>query len=213
MTRDEIIRYTKTIIDEVSPIDGLMDDIKIEDFGSDKPIDDFIATLIDESADETQLLAPTYYLRGKSLDENLIVVLEGDIAKATKPNGFLKCILFRLPSWKRAVTTTVREGSVRGDMQWNPYLRGGVAKPIVLENNDSLFFIPFKRYDATATSALKRLEYAYSMPAEEVVDCLQTPICWLTASKVLSIVGNLNGSKVCKEKFTELLQEVQRREV
>lgn len=206
MTYNEIVYYTKTIIDEVSPVDGLEDGISISDFGSDKPIDDFISQVLQEAANETQLVAPTYYLDAERM--SVSYTNEGTCICA-KPANFLKLLRVKLRNWERSVNVTVSEGSVRANMQGNRFLRGGNAKPIVVEEKSTLTFIPGSQQDTLGTP----VEYAAVKVPDEIAEPLQIPMCWLAASKVLSIMGNINLSAKCKEHFAELIQEVKRREV
>lgn len=210
MNRKELTHYTKTLIDEISPIDGLENNIVIEDFGEDKPIDDFIDSLLDESATETQLLAPTYYLDGGTISFANVSVSDG-VGEVNKPVDFLKIIRFKLKSWERPVNVSVSEGSPLADIQGNKYLRGGKAKPIVVEERSYLRIYPVSLTDIGVTT--HTLEYAKKKVAESVNTELQIPMCWMCASKVMAIVGNLNGSKLAKDKFAELIQEVKRRVV
>lgn len=206
MNRQQLIQYTKTLIDEVSPVDGNEDDIHIADFGSDKPIDDFIDTMLQESANETQLAAPTYYL--DSANGSVTYETDGNCHFA-KPTDFLKLLRVQLFYWERPVNATVQEGSIRADLQYNPYLRGGKAKPVVLEKKGELVLIPGSSQDVKG----EPLEYAKVKLPEEVAEPLQIPMCWLCASKVFGIIGNTNLSKVAKEHFIELIQEVKRKEL
>lgn len=209
MTYNEIVYYTKTIIDEVSPVDGLEDGISISDFGSDKPIDDFISQVLQEAANETQLVAPTYYLTGSSLSLSDMVVGTDGVGVIAKPSSFLKALRFELATWKRAVNTTVSEGSPRADMQGNKYLRGGLAKPVVVEEKEYLRFYPCSLADKEA--GLADLKYAAVLSPVKIPEPLQIPMCWLAASKVLQIVGNINLSAKCKEHFAEMIQELNRK--
>lgn len=209
MNRNQLIQYTKTLIDEVSPVNGLEDDIVIADFGEDKPVDDFVESLLDESATETQLLAPTYYLNSSDIDFQNVRVSDG-VGEVDKPKDFLKITRFKLHSWERPVNVSVSEGSPLANVQGNKYLRGGKAKPIVVEERDYLRIYPVSLDDIDADN---NLEYAKNCVAEQVNGELQVPMCWLTASKVLSVVGNMNGAKNAKDRFVELIQGVKRRVV
>lgn len=206
MNRQQLIQYTKTLIDEVSPVDGLEDDIQIADYGSDKPIDDFIDSVLQESANETQLVAPTYYL--DAVYGAVTYETDGN-CHFTKPTDFLKLLRVQLTYWERPVNVTTQEGSVRADIQYNPYLKGGNAKPVVLEKKRELVLVPGSNKD----TGTEPLEYAKVKLPEEVAEPLQIPMCWLAASKVFGIVGNLNANKVAKDHFVELIQEVKRREL
>ena len=219
MTRDELVVYTKNLIDEVSPINGFgqdinEEDIKITDFEGDKPIDDFIEALLDESGDEAQLLAPTHmvgYVSANMSDMSVISDYErrSFVGEFEKPNTFLKLARARLGSWERSVTYTLKEGEVGSDIQSNIYLRGGVAKPKIVEERDYLYLYPAFEEDITDTSS--KIEYVARVSAERVSTGLQNILCWLCAGRVYGRVGNPSAEKECREMASALLKELERK--
>lgn len=201
MTRQELINEVKTKVDELSAPD---DKVIPFDIVNDKPIDTFIDGLLDECAKEVLLIAPPNRLNGVTSEGAVIYSGDDGSGFVLLPDDCLRVLEFKMSEWKRSVTDFAQEGSDVALKQSNPFLRGGVCKPVcVLSHRD--VGRGFEYYSVKKKHEIDRLIIVKVTPAEDISFRLQSVVTWWCASRVLQIVGKANVATMAYERGKNML--------
>lgn len=199
MVRGELINAVKTKVDEVAPAD---EGVMFMQSSDDKPVDNFVDGLLDESAKEVLMFAPSSKLDG---------VLCTDVPHGDKdgsgyvflPDDFLRLLEFKMAEWKISVCDFVEKDSPVGRMQGNKYLRGGVCKPVcVLGRREGRRVL---EYYSVRKHEVEHFVYVGLVAAEDVPVDFQDVLSWWCASRVLQIAGKANESQMAYERGKSLL--------
>lgn len=198
MNRSSLISSIRAKIDEVSTGSEILVDVS---FGEGKNIDILIENILDESALEVLSIAPVHKLSlsvistdGTGIDNN-----SGEI----KLNSdYLRFVSLKMGDFTRAITQLVPEGSPIEKRQNNPYYRGTVDRPIgvLVVRNDGNYV---RYYGVNNNHSSAKLMYIKKDIAENVPASCQQALCWLCASKILAIMGDVNGAKAAESFFTQ----------
>lgn len=202
MNRTALINQVKSKIDELSPSTAMIVDVGQED---SKPIDTIIGELLDESAKEVLLKAPIHRLPATS-SANVAVASVSDPATGTidVPVDFLRLVELKLTEWKRPVTELQQQGSKMAERQYNKYLRGGVVKPVaVLSHRATKLVIEY--FSVESAHTIDRFLYIKKDVAENIPEILQDALCWICASRVLSIFGKVAESQKAEGNAVSLM--------
>lgn len=140
MNQTELVNHIKTLINEISPTNGLP--IPIDGFADDRPIDDMIVQLLPEAARTTLLRAPVARVPVSDSPVALAIVQADGSAVWTKPHDYLRFVRLQLTHWQRAVVVATPQDSELALRQGNRYLQAGVAKPLVVDVGPALEFRP-----------------------------------------------------------------------
>lgn len=192
MNRTALINQVKSKIDELSPSDALIVEVGQDD---NKPIDTIIGDLLDESAKEVLLKAPIHRLPATS-SANVATADAGDstIGTIDVPTDFLRLVELKMTQWKRPVTELQQQGSKIAERQYNKYLRGGTVKPVaVLSHRATKLVIEY--FSVETVHTVERFLYIKKDVAENVPEILQDALCWICASRVLSVFGKVAESQ------------------
>lgn len=200
MNRSGLIASIRAKIDEVSTANEILVDVS---FGEGKSIATLIEELLDECALEVLSVAPVHRLNlekittaGTEIDEN-----SGEI----KLNeDFLRFVSLKMADFTRSITQLTQEGSDIEKRQNNPFYRATKDRPIgvLIPKNDGLYV---RYYGVESSHVSSGLLYIKKDVAENVPEICQNALCWLCASKVLAIMGDVNGSKGAYEFFTKAI--------
>jgi hypothetical protein len=202
MNRTALINQVKSKIDELSPSDSIIVSVGQDD---NKPIDTIIGDLLDESAKEVLLKAPVHRLTVTS-SSNAGTAATGDAKTGTIdiPNDYLRLVELKMTDWLRPVTELVPQGTPLANMQYNKYLRGGLNKPVaVLSHRSDKMVIEYFTIDTKHT--VERFLYIKKDVAENVPEILQDALCWICASRVLTIFGKVEGAKKAEDNAISLM--------
>lgn len=192
MNRTALINQVKSKIDELSPSDALIVEVGQDD---NKPIDTIIGDLLDESAKEVLLKAPIHRLPATS-SANVATADAGDstIGTIDVPTDFLRLVELKMTQWKRPVTELQQQGSKIAERQYNKYLRGGTVKPVaVLSHRATKLVIEY--FSVETVHTVERFLYIKKDVAENIPEILQDALCWICASRVLSVFGKVAESQ------------------
>lgn len=192
MNRTALINQVKSKIDELSPSTAMIVDVGQED---SKPIDTIIGDLLDESAKEVLLKAPIHRLPATS-SANVATADAGDstIGTIDVPTDFLRLVELKMTQWKRPVTELQQQGSKIAERQYNKYLRGGTVKPVaVLSHRAAKLIIEY--FSVETVHTVERFLYIKKDVAENIPEILQDALCWICASRVLSVFGKVAESQ------------------
>lgn len=194
MNRSELINRVKTKIDEITPTDGLIVNVGIAD---EKPIDDVIDSLLNESAREILLKAPIHRLPVTSSNNTPTAGF------VQLPSNFLRLVEFKMQSWRRAVVTPYLSGSPEAEMMSFKWRTGTADRPaVVLSHRGSN--LGLEVYPFISGNTVERFLYIKEDVAENIPDNLVDSLCWVCASKVLSVFGR--DGKVAIDYAISLLQ-------
>lgn len=203
MNRTALINQVKSKIDELSPSTAMIVDVGQED---SKPIDTIIGDLLDESAKEVLLKAPIHRLPATS-SANAATADAGDstIGTIDVPTDFLRLVELKMTQWKRPVTELQQQGSKIAERQYNKYLRGGTVKPVaVLSHRATKLVIEY--FSVETVHTVERFLYIKKDVAENIPEILQDALCWICASRVLSVFGKTEDSKRAIDNAISLMQ-------
>lgn len=189
--------------------------IKLEEIHPDEDIEvinsPLIDSLLNESTDEVQLLAPIYLLDATehAVSTNDQVENTDNTGYIVLPDDFLRLVSFKMSVWKRAVTQAISEENPLYNKQKNTYTRGGIAKPVAVirfepsENNRKVL----EYYSVTNNNHnIDRLLYVDRKFAENLQDDLVDPLTWICASKVLDVMEQPELGAVAYKKATDFMQ-------
>ncbi|MBP3716915.1 MAG: hypothetical protein J6I79_05375 [Paludibacteraceae bacterium] len=179
-----MIDYIKTLINELSPTDGLP--VPIDTFADDRPLDDMIATLLPEATHRVLLLAPKQQLPVATLPTTSATLGPDGNALLEKPADLVRFVGLRLGNWQRRVEEADAPDSPRAQRQTNPCLRAGYAKPVVVDGGPCYWLYP-----ATAADLAEGvLEYVPETHPELLNLKLREAVAWQCAALYLQVIGH-----------------------
>lgn len=200
MNRSGLIASVRAKIDEVSTANEILIDVS---FGEGKSIATLIDELLNECALEVLSVAPVHRLTleksetaGTAIDE-----YSGEIKLAAT---FLRFVSLKMADFTRSITQLTLEGSDIAKRQNNQFYRATKDRPIgvLVTKNDGVYV---RYYGVENSHTSNGLLFIKKDVAENVPEICQNALCWLCASKVLAVTGDLNGSKGAYEYFTKAI--------
>ena len=121
------------------------------------------------------------------------------------PADFLRLLSFRMEGWSRPVTEPVPASGSLYRRQFHPDLRGGTAKPVVVQEGNRLhyFSLPPK-----AEHRIAEATYVPDVPPDDAAfpARLCSPLVWLAAAEVLQVTGEPQAARLCSENALEQLK-------
>lgn len=120
------------------------------------------------------------------------------------PIDYLRLAEFKMQEWERSVTLENIAGDKVSKRQSNRWLRAGTAKPVVVLAHRGTNRV-LEYYSVVSDHTIERFLYIKSDVAENIPETLQDALCWVCASKVLSIFGN-QAAKTAIEHAISLLK-------
>lgn len=197
MTRSQLINHIKTLVNEISPTDGLP--IPIDDFADDRPIDDMIDSLLNGAARTLLLTAPVALLPVTTTATSTATLGTDGEALMPKPSGYLRLLGIRLPGWQRRVVEAQTPPSNTAQRQSNLFVRAGNAKPVVVDLGAQLQLWP-----ATDSPTSGILDYVAETLPENLSERLQQILCWHCASLYLQVTGDPVSAQKADERTNAL---------
>ncbi len=175
MTRDKIKERILTLIDEISS-PQMLDVLNYP-----------IEAVMDEAADLTLRLAPVRAI-GMLIDfrNNRVNVEPNGTGRVILPDGFIKLANFKMASWVSDSPVVIDRSSTLYPLQLNQYTRGTPARPVVvIESQELIYYSIASQTEAQIekAKAVCRIEAGELFPTN-----LVEPMCWIAASKALTIM-------------------------
>ena len=207
MTRNELIAYTKTLIDEVSPSNGVS--VTLMSFADDKPYDHHIDLLLNECATRVLLAAPTDMLSPTYADCSQIKPSSNiGVGVMDKPDDWLRLIGAKLNSWKHWVAKQTPAYSVLTGLTNQTDVtrcRGTSLHPMLIADGTRLWFLPYRQNDSTSSASV--LAYVAQTLPENLSLRLQYAVAWNCAARVLEICHRQADAQTAWQHADEALQQ------
>jgi len=201
-TRPELSDIVKSKIDELTPFDGGLTLISAPGNTANNPVETYIEQFLDESAKETLLESPIHVLPVTDFSE---LTFDLSLKKATIaiPSSYLRVGAIQFASWLRPVYKATYPGDPNYLKQFNRWLRGGSARPVVLwikeEGIEKLVC-----YGVTSNTDYEASFVALTV-AEEMPTNLIEPLTWHCAFQVLQVFGKDKLSQMAYGRYTKSL--------
>jgi len=182
MDRDRIKGRVKIKLEEVSEAAGQI---------VENPM---IDEILDETADELQLLVPRYLLAStitayNPVDASHVVLADGS-GYVVLPTTFLRLSYFKMAEWTNPVFEAISEEHPDYVKQHNPYTRGKLVKPVCVLRYDAVLskmILEYFSVTAGSTHTVEAAAFITKKLAEELQEDLIDPLTWLVAAKILQI--------------------------
>lgn len=191
MNRDELINIVKVKMDEISPFDE-------EEMVSST----LVETLIDFAANNVVRLFPERYL--PSTSNNTIPAHKNSDGSGyiDLPDDFQRFLRLKMDKWERPVSEVITEADPKYAQQFNKWIRGGVAFPVVALKADRIeyFSVPSGEHKVESFAYVKRLK------AEQIPDTLVDAMTWEAARLAFDSLQDAQSSAVCTNNFGNLLK-------
>ena len=196
MTREELFIEVKTRMDEITPE------------GQSLPFDDFIDTVLDESARELLEASPLHILTPEAIPVAGTIVVDNK-AYIPVPANYIKLYEVKYPLWKKSIRRAITPADPEYKIQENEYTRGGYARPCVALLHTSLNGGPAGKYlecskVVDGTSAPVALYIKTDLP-ENLDNKFSNALSWLCVSKLMVIMEDSNKAKLAYEQYTNAL--------
>jgi hypothetical protein len=192
-----LINLVKIKLDELVPEgEGVKYDLETEPNISD-PLDLYINGLLDESATNLLQVAPKH-LCPVSQSENVATANTDEKTGYVKvPDDYLRLYSFKMTEWEREVNDPITTDDPKYKMQSSLYVRGGVAKPILVITHkyisDAIYRI-FEYYSVNSAHTIERFLYIPETAAEDLDDKLYPALTWICAGKILQNIKEIELS-------------------
>lgn len=164
-----------------------------------------IEEFLEEATVELLKTAPLSALRNITSITSAPVSLGDGSGYVELPSDFLRLAEFRMKGWRRSVFIPLLLNSKEYNRQFNPYTRGGIGKPKVA-------IVPHGQvtrllYWSLLPDTIHEAEIASYVPIcspENLSDELLDALCWLTATLVLAVCNNPQGSDVARSRYNQI---------
>lgn len=178
-------------IDEATPN-------QIEGIGTRYPIAEFLR----EATMEMLRTAPLELLPLTDFSAGELADMGDGSGTVALPEGFVRLASFRMRGWLRPALRAIGTEGAAFARQLNRTTRGGIAKPVVALVRDAggmklrWFSLPpgWPRQVEAALCVVR-------MAPTDLPDILADPLCWLTASMVLSVTGEPQAAAKARERY------------
>ena len=121
MTREDIIKKVKNLIEEITPFDN-------DEVASESLIDE----LLNDSDTEIRRKLPIHLIRPTILDTSSIVNNGDGTGYINLPDDFLRLHSFKMSEWARSICEAISEANPKYNLQKSTITRGGTIKPVVV---------------------------------------------------------------------------------
>ncbi len=121
MTRADIIRKVKSLVEEITPFDN--DEVVSETL---------IDKLLDDSDTEIRRKIPIHLIRPTVFSTSSLVDNGDGTGYVNLPDDFLRLHSFKMAEWKRTICEAISESNPKYKLQQSTITRGGTVKPVVV---------------------------------------------------------------------------------
>jgi len=122
------------------------------------------------------------------------------------PEDFVRLLLFRMKGWCRPVIVPIRNTDDAYIQQYNPVLRGGDSKPVVVlceEERRLEYFTSSRGRDAEIAEARY---FGFTTLGDDYPRKLADITAWKTAELVLAVLNDTAAMQICAGRVNEILQ-------
>jgi len=206
MTRQDIIDKVLVRMKEVTPFDEGIVILSPEV----ETILNYIEGYLQASCDELLMICPLSLTIPVSFPTSGIpLTLTGftsvtdngkKIGTLTIPSDFLRLHTFKISSWERPVHRPISIDNPQYEFQFNPFTRGGNAKPVIVKNKDLKIFT----FDIDATPEIYTYVPKINLDDIKLNEKLVDPLVCLISANVYSQYGHPQ-SKVMMDQLKTLL--------
>jgi hypothetical protein len=178
MDRSELINRVKIKLDEYVPT------------GVALPFDDYIESLLDESARDLLERGPIYLMTPSSIPLTG-TVYANDKSYIPVPVNYVRLYEIKYPLWKQAVRVAISKENPLYRSQENEYIKGGYGRPCVavIIYSGTKYFECSKVLDPAPGTITPTALYVKTDVAENLNDQLADSLTWLCTSKILGVLG------------------------
>lgn len=217
VTRASIINFTKAKLDEVIPEgEGISFSLNTSTNVSN-PLDLLINANLDEAAKDVKLTAPLSAMKPVSAitynQEGVENETDSKIGYVVLPDDYLRLHSFKMKEWKRQVTALITPEHPFYSKQANPYLRGGIEKPVGLlrwenvrttegEITTETMKKVIEYFSVDTSHIIEQLFIIEKEPAEDFIETnplLINSLAWMCAAKILEITRLFDSAKMAME--------------
>ncbi len=194
MTREHILCKALRCIDEVYPeaTDAVEQHFPLEDFA-------------DEACRRVLLSAPLQALPPGADFSNAPLTDRGDGSGViVLPGDFLRLRRLRMQGWQRPVTEPIGEEAPQYNLQFNPFSRGGIAKPVaVLAAGHTL--LEYYSLPPGTEHVIAEARYIPDTAGSDMPEPLADAAAWMLAALVLQVSGETEAGQQAQARAGELL--------
>ena len=208
-TRQALIDYTKAKLDEVVPGGEGFTFALSAGPNISNPLDLLINAHADESTKDVCLSAPISVLFPTLAVAAGVANTDAKTGYVVLPDNFLRLSSFKMTDWLTDIDSPITPKDPKYKKQSNPYLRGGISKPVAVLTWKSVATV-MKRvleyYSVDAAHTVEKLLYIPETTAEDFIAVnpnLMDSLAWMIASKVLQITGMTDAAKLAQERVTQ----------
>lgn len=203
MTREELINKVVVKLEEVSPFEHDEDLLAISytPESNVKPIRTYIDQTLDEACNDVLSIIPLHLIRPTDfLQKAKIVASENYVVL---PYDFLRLYAFRFSEWEREVCIPITTTNPQYKFQWNIYTCGKPTKPVCALNTNARGekILEYWSLRNPQSPNLVKAQYVARFNDMKIQEDISDLYALMTASKVLDILGDINGSKVLIQEF------------
>ena len=204
------INYVKAKLDELIPEgEGVSFALSTEPNVSN-PLDLLINSHLDECTKDIILSAPI----------TVLTPTDGEVTEGTAntddktgyvvlPVNFLRLSSFKMTDWYRDIDTPITPRSKEYKKQSNPFLRGGLAKPVAVltwKIVETAMSRVLEYYSVDTLHTVEKLLYIPETLAEDFITqnpMLLDSLAWATAGKIMQITGMMDAAKFAQERVAQ----------
>lgn len=200
MTRDSIIKAVKVRLEELTPFnEGL---VVLSGSSDVKPVNSYIDSLLNESADEIKMLLPLHMLTPDTLSGT--VTIDDGVGYLELPDDYLRLYAIKASAWDREVNRPISTENPDYALQRNKYTRGKNVKPVVAivhktgKKTLELYSV--------SSSELEKKYYIKRAAAETLPDGLVPYLVLMCAIKVLGVLERPDLAKGLSAELSDMLK-------
>lgn len=183
-----LINLVKIKLDELEPEgEGVVYDLATEPNISD-PFNLYINGLLDESATNLLQIAPKHILPVTKSTETATQIGTGKTGYVKCDSDYLRLYALKMTEWEREVNDPITVEDELYKIQGNEYVRGGVAKPVVVITKKYITDAVYKvleYYSVASAHTVDYFLYIAETAAENLDDSLYPALTWICAAKIL----------------------------
>lgn len=195
MMREKVIARALRCIDEIYPADNDPNTVHF-------PLTDFV----DEAARRVLLSAPLHAIPlAKSFADAPLTEHGDGTGSVELPPDFLRLARFRMEGWQRAVLVPLTDDSLAYTLQSNPYLRGGVAKPVVALVRGGTALEYYSLPEGVLAAMAEALYIPFTAVDDTFPERLVEVAAWMLSSLVLGVSNDSKGAQEAAARANELM--------
>lgn len=189
---EEWVKRVRTNMEELLPGD---EPLGITTFGVDT--DEYIRAKLPEAITRVFIMSPAHLLEGEECKDLLLPEKRQDgSGRVIFPEKVLRILSFKMKGWNRPVTRFIDSRYAKNELQYNPYVRGGINKPVAVLSALPDGKVALDYYSLPVFLRKHEIDSAMYVPVPELVeDCYNVPVrlidavTYVCAAMVYEILG------------------------